>query len=268
MKIGVGSYTFTWAVGVPGYDVPKPLNATKLILRAIELGATVVQFADNMPLDILPEAQLDEIIALARDRNIAIEVGARGLTPERLARYVEIAERMGSDIVRFVIDAAGYEPSPREVIEVIMPFVGILEEKNIKLALENHDRLSCADFVEIITGCDSPNVGICLDTVNSIGVPEGTKEVVRRLAPYTVNLHIKDFSITRADHKMGFKIEGVPAGQGKLDIPALIAGLRAFGRCNSAILELWTPYGPTMKETLQRESDWAAHSIKYLKQYI
>jgi L-ribulose-5-phosphate 3-epimerase UlaE len=81
-----------------------------------------------------------------------------------------------------------------------------------------------------------------------------------------VNLHVKDFSIRRSEHKMGFIVEGAPAGKGKLDIPGLLARLKALGRCGSAVLELWTPFGPTMEDTLQRESLWAAESMDYLKQ--
>lgn len=268
IKIGIGSYTYTWAVGVPGYDVVRPMGAQDLVLRAHELGATVVQFADNMPLDALPEAELVEIAALADRKGIAIEVGACGLTPQHLSDYIGMAERFSSAILRFVIDDIGYEPTPGEVIGVIEPFIDRLEDKNITLALENHDRLTCAEFVRIVEGCDSPNVGICLDTVNSISVPEGTAEVVSQLLPHTVNLHIKDFSIRRQEHKMGFLVEGVPAGRGKLDIPGLLSALTALGRYRSAILELWTPFGPTLEDTLQRESLWAGQSMDYLKQFI
>lgn len=265
IKIGIGSYTFTWAVGVPGYGVKRPLDAKDLVLRAHALGASVVQFADNLPLDVLSEGELREIEALANQLGIAVEVGARGLTRERLSDYIGLAERFGSKIIRFVIDSDDYEPTPKQVTETLLPLISRLEKMNIKLAIENHDRMSCSELVSIVTGCGSPNVGICLDTVNSLGVPEGTNEVISQLMPYTVNLHIKDFSIGRLEHRMGFKVEGAPAGKGVLDIPAIMTGLKTIGRCNSAILELWTPFGPTMEDTLQREKEWAAESMEYLK---
>ena len=30
MKLGIGSYTYTWAVGVPGHTPPTPLSALHL----------------------------------------------------------------------------------------------------------------------------------------------------------------------------------------------------------------------------------------------
>ena len=77
-------------------------------------------------------------------------------------------------------------------------------------------------LADIVTSIDSPNVGICLDTVNSFGSLEGPAVVVEALGPYVVNLHVKDFSIRRHDHNMGFTLTGTPAGQGQLDLPWLL----------------------------------------------
>ncbi len=96
---------------------------------------------------------------------------------------------------------------------------GQLESRGIILALENHDRLHASVFRDIVEASSSNNVGICLDCVNSMGIGEDIETVLKFLAPYTVNLHIKDFSVKRVSHKMGFVIEGTPAGQGLLNLP-------------------------------------------------
>jgi L-ribulose-5-phosphate 3-epimerase UlaE len=98
-----------------------------------------------------------------------------------------------------------------------------------------------------------------------MGAAEGIREVVSSLVPYTVNLHIKDFIIRRASHKMGFLIEGVPAGKGMLNIEWLIDQVKHHGKCVSAILELWTPPEKELEKTLIKESQWANESIQYLK---
>ncbi len=264
LKIGISSYTFTWSVGVPGYRNKTSLSAFDLIEKASELKAELVQFADNLPLENYSWEELTKILSFAQERAIGIEVGAKGLTPERLKLYAEIAGFLQADILRFIIDDNDYEPSPKTVIEVIRPFIPILEKTKVRLALENHDRLSCAEFVSIVVSCNSPLVGICLDTVNSLGIPEGTAEVISALSPFTLNLHVKDFSIRRLDHKMGFKVEGTPAGEGKLDIAGLFHKLSIMDKCKSAILELWTPFGSTMEDTIARENEWAYRSMQYL----
>ena len=264
LKIGIGSYTFTWAVGIPGYGNQTSLSAFDLIEKASELKAEVVQFADNLPLEKYSRNELANLLAFAENKNIEIEVGAKGLTPERLNIYIDIAEFLRADILRFIIDDDGYAPSPDTVIEVIRPSIPRLEKAKVMLALENHDRLRYSEFSSIIEACHSPFVGICLDTVNSLGIPEGTAEVINALSPFTLNLHVKDFTIGRLDHKMGFKVEGVPAGKGKLDITGLFSRLSAMGKCKSAILELWTPFGPTLEDTIARENEWAYRSMQYL----
>jgi len=112
------------------------------------------------------------------------------------------------------------------------------------------------------------HVGICLDTVNSFGALEGPETVVETLGPWTVNLHVKDFAIERVSHAMGFVVEGKPAGRGRLNVPWLLEKLRALGRDPNAILELWTPPGATLEETIAREAEWAEDSIKYLRSLI
>ncbi|TVQ94175.1 MAG: hypothetical protein EA393_01140, partial [Bacteroidetes bacterium] len=113
-----------------------------------------------------------------------------------------------------------------------------------------------------------PLVGICLDSVNSLGIAEGLETVVENLAPHTLNLHVKDFTIRRVDHKMGFVVEGVPAGKGFLNLPWIIEKLKPWNRCHSAILELWTPPEATISNTIRKEDAWARESIQYLKQII
>lgn len=266
LKIGIGSYTFTWSIGVPGYENKTPLSAFDLIEKASELKAEVVQFADNMALEDYSRDELARLLSFAGERAIAIEVGAKGLTLERLNMYTDIAGFLQAGILRFIIDDDGYEPSPDIVIEVIRSCIPVLEEAKVRLVLENHDRLNCSQFSSIIEACNSPFVGICLDTVNSLGIPEGTAEVINVLSPYTLNLHVKDFTVGRLDHKMGFRVEGTPAGEGKLDIAGLLGKLSIMGKCDSAILELWTPFGPTLEDTIARENEWAYKSMQYLRQ--
>jgi len=108
-------------------------------------------------------------------------------------------------------------------------------------------------------------VGICLDSVNSMGAGEGLEEVLRILGPYTINFHIKDFMVRRASHMMGFSIEGTPAGKGMLPIEEILVKLENWGECESGILELWTPPAGNLMETIERENSWVEASIDFLK---
>ena len=114
-------------------------------------------------------------------------------------------------------------------------------------------------------GCiDSEAVGICLDTVNSFGAGECIQNIINMLGPLTVNLHIKDFTIKRAPHGMGFNVEGCPVGTGMLDIPKLLEKFSMSQRNINAIIEMWTPPGDTLAETIAKEENWVVESVKII----
>lgn len=245
-----------------------PLSAIGLIGKAYETGINLVQIADNIPLEKLSERELLELHNFATNKVVSIEMGGRGLTPEHTLNCLNTAEKLGSEILRMVIDTYDFEPDLHTIISIIRNIVPELKSRKIRLALENHDRLKAKEFEKIILGVNSDFVGICLDSVNSMGAGEGFETVSEILIPYTINLHIKDFTISRAAHKMGLVIEGRPAGKGMLNIPALIDRVSETGKCRSAILELWTPPESTIDLTISKEEKWAQESINYLRQVI
>jgi sugar phosphate isomerase/epimerase len=266
MRPGISSYTYTWAIGVPGKEPKNPMTIFQLIEKAVELGVEVVQVADNLPLDQFSETELLKIRNFADDLQVQIEVGSKKMTPENLDRYIQIAAFFESPIVRFVIDGPNFEPGTKEIYQIINGAVPILEERKIILAIENHDRFKAAEFAEMVENAGSPFVGICLDSVNSMGAGEGLETVIEKLAPLTVNLHVKEFSVRRVFHKMGFVIEGCPLGEGMLPVADLIQ--KVSPRCQSAILEQWTPPEETIVITIEKETCWAKQSIKYLKNVL
>ena len=268
MKLGIGSYTYTWAVGVPGGEPAEPMSAIGLVEKAAELGVGLVQICDNLPLDRLLPDEFGALDSRARELGIEIEVGTRGIAPEHLRKYLDLAVRLRSKIVRVVMDKKDHKPDELEVVSLMRDVIPEFEHAGVVLAIENHDRFQAVTFADIVYRIASPNVGICLDTANLFGALEGPEVVVETLAPHTVSLHIKDFTIRRANHQMGFVIEGTPAGQGRLDIPWLIARIRAAGRDPNAIIELWTPPEPDLAATIAKEDEWARESVACLREVL
>jgi len=268
MRLGLSSYTYTWAVGVPGRQPARPLTAFGLLDKVAELGVGVVQIADNLPLDRLPGPDLDALARVADARGVQIEAGTRGIARDHLAGCLRLAVRLRSPILRVVIDTPEHRPSLDEAAALLRPALPEFERAGISLAIENHDRFPAAALADLVRRLDSPYVGVCLDTVNSFGALEGPEHVVRTLAPHTVNLHVKDFTIARANHTMGFVISGCPAGQGRLDLPWVLRELAACGRDPNAILELWTPPEPALEATIAKEDAWARDSIAHLRGLI
>jgi len=265
MKLGIGTYAYAWAIGVPQYMPAQPMSAPAFLDRVASLGVHVAQIADNLPLHTMSPSELDALEAQAARLGIQIEVGTRGIAPDHLAAYLALAVRFGSPILRTVVDTAQHHPESVEIVETLRRQMPDFERAGVTLAIENHDRFKVGLLADIVTSIDSPNVGICLDTVNSFGSLEGPAVVVQTLGPYVVNLHVKDFQIRRHDHNMGFSLTGTPAGQGQLDLPWLLEVLGQHGRDFNAILELWPAPEANIEATIAKEAAWAVDSVDSLR---
>lgn len=268
MRLGISSYTFTWAVGVPGREPPEPLTPLGLLDKAVSLGVRLVQVSDNMPLFGRPDVKLDAFRQRADELGIEIEIGTSGIRPDHLARFLSLARRLGSKIVRVLTDTTDDRPSVSEVETLLRESLPEFEKAGVRIAVENYDRIPTEEIARIMERVGSPYLGVCLDTVNSFGALEGPKVVVRTLAPWVISLHLKDFWIRRVNYQMGFIIEGRPAGQGRLNVPWLLDELSRAGADPNAVLELWTPEEATLADTIAKEARWAEESIAYLRGLI
>jgi sugar phosphate isomerase/epimerase len=265
MKIGIGTYALAWSIGVPGFDTPNPMNIYQFMDFVHDQGISLVQIADNIPLHQFSYGELEKIKQKACDLRLEVEVGTRGLFLENIRSYLEITSFFNSPLLRVVIDTREYTPSIAEINETVHNLVPELKHRNIKLAIENHDRLKVREFSTIVEEADSEMVGICLDSVNSIGADEGFGTVFETLAPYTINLHLKDYIIRRKPHMMGFDIYGTPAGQGMMPINEVMKTLKEFGNTRSIILELWPPPEASVQKTIEKEKKWVTESIEFLR---
>lgn len=264
MRLGISSWTYSWAVGAP----ERPLDLMGLLDKASALDVRVLQIADNLPLDRLPESDLAAFREGSTKTGISIEVGTRGISHGNLCTYLRLAECLGSPILRVVIDTTDQKPTEMEVVETLKGIIVEFERAGVCLAIENHDRFTTKALRRIVSEVGSDHLGICLDVANSFGALEGPEVVVDTLAPLAVNLHIKDFDVFRAHHKMGFLIEGRQVGQGRLDVPWLLNKLRTAQVDPNAILEQWTPPEETLTQTIEKEDRWATNSVRYLRQFI
>lgn len=264
MQLGIGTYTFGWQVGVAKALPSSPMNEMDLIAVARHFNVKLIQLGDNLPLHSFKAGRRQAFAHALREHRIKIELGARRMTSAQLKRYILLCKEMDSPLLRFLIDDQYFKPDLKEIEKIIKYNIPLLRESKVWLALENHDRLKSKELVSIIENIGCENIGICLDTANSLGIAEGIDTVVKTLAPYTLNLHLKDFIIKRLPHKMGFKVEGCPAGKGMLDIPWLIRQLQCYKKCNSAILEQWTVPENTIEQTTKKEKKWASISLNYL----
>jgi sugar phosphate isomerase/epimerase len=168
MKLGISSYAFAWAIGVSGYPKPsQPLKAKGLIEYTSSLGASVTQICDNLPLQDVSNRELEEIKKTAVENCISLEIGTRGITEKLLLRFLEIAKILNAALVRTVIPPDETDDSLEFAAENIVKCIGKYVEANVCLAIENYEKYDAHVLTSLIERIGSPNLGVCLDTVNS-----------------------------------------------------------------------------------------------------
>jgi sugar phosphate isomerase/epimerase len=244
------------------------MDALALLSRADDLGVHVVQFGPNLALDGLSEARLGEVSDYAQRMQIELQIGTRSIDVQHLHRQLALAARLGCGTVRTVPELSnGKVPDRAELQECLREVVPELNRRRVRLALENGN-IPAQDLAETLDALASPWLGVTLDTANSLAILEGTRQVVKALAKHTVCFHIKDFVVRRTWHRMGFIVEGTPAGKGQIDLPWILRELKSAKANPSAILELWPPEQADIQSTTALEQLWAEESIRYLRHYI
>ena len=264
MKLGIGSYTYMWSIGFERTRPAQPLSAFDLLERARQLGVRVVQFGPNLPLE---DVDLERLGDEAAGADIEVELGATGLTPAHLEAPLAACRRLGAKLLRSVDLYEGPSPSAQELERSCRAVLPLLEASGVRLAIENA-RIPAAAMAEALNAIGSPWLGVTLDTVNSLSIPEGPEHVTRTLARHTLCLHVKDFTVKRIWHMMGFTVEGAAVGKGHLNIPWLLESLREAGADPNAILELWVPQQDSLEVTIALEQAWAIESVAYLRTLI
>lgn len=271
MKLGIGTYCYMWAIGfrfgeraaAPAH----PLSALGLLERAQELGVHLVQYGPNLSLAKLPPGELDDLLARAAAWDVELEVGTRGLETDHLAGQVALARRVGSKLVRTIPEIGGKRVDHRDIPRYLAAILPTLEKEGIKLGLENGG-IPARDLAWALDQVPSPQIGVVLDMTNSFAVAEGWKYVTTVLAPYTICLHHKEFTVKRVWSMMGFVVEGMPAGQGLIDTPWLLDVLNQAGATYNVILEVWPPEQESLEATIELEDRWVREGILFLRGFV
>ena len=116
--------------------------------------------------------------------------------------------------------------------------VTVADKERMPLALENHKDWTLDEMLSLIKSYSSPYLGVCLDTGNNISLLDDPMEVVQKLAPYAVSVHLKDMGV--ALYRDGFLLSELPIGDGFLNIPEMVAIVRKQRPSTRLLLEMIT----------------------------
>jgi 3-oxoisoapionate decarboxylase len=261
MAIGLSTYAFFWRSSAAA---PRPLGLREMLDETASLGANVFQICDYPAIESLPAAELRAVREHAVALGVTLELGTRGIAPERLELYRELAAALDVRFVRSMLRTKDHQPSPAEAVALLQAELPRYRDQGLTLGLETYEQVPTRDLVDVVRAVASPHLGVCLDPGNCVARLETPDYVISEVAPYVVNMHVKDFAFTRAEGWVGFSLTGCLLGQGLLDYDGLIQAVRPDEKGISQVVEHWLPRSESMEETCRSEQEWTRHSVEFL----
>lgn len=261
-RIGLSSYAFFWQLSD---KVSKPLTIHQALERTAAMGVDLFQICDYAPLEGMTDAELKEVRATADSQGICLELGTKGIRPEHLRKFLRIAGILRAPLLRTMFNVPGHTPTAEEAVAIFKDVLPEFEAAGVKIAVETYEQVPTARILEVIRRVDSPHLGICSDPANTVAALEMPREVIDAVAPYVLNMHIKDFAFSRKEGWVGFTYSGAPLGEGLLDYDHMAREIQPQQRSINQIVEHWLPWQDTEDETIRLENQWTQQSIDFLR---
>jgi 3-oxoisoapionate decarboxylase len=257
VAIGLSTYAFFWQLSD---RVEKPLSLFDVLDRSADAGVSLLQICDYPAIESMSTVELGTLRSAADSTDVELELGTRGLRPDHLHHYLDIASVLGAKVVRSMVNSA---PDEAEAgIRDVLPFFAA---QGVTLALETYEKVPTQVLVDLVERIGSPHVGICLDPANVVAALEHPRSVIDLTAPHVVNVHVKDFTFTREAGWVGFNLIGCPLGEGLLEYQHLLDVVCPDARGVNQVIEHWLPWQGTPEQTCLLEEQWTAHNLDYLR---
>lgn len=272
LKLGLFSYSYHLAFGK--HDIFKSsqkMDLFEYMVRCKEMGLDGIQI-DPTHLESYDDGYLQKIVQRANEYGFYIEYGTTGVEEQHLLKQLEIAKKLTSPILRTYI---GFDPHEKGVdpdkevahaLDVLNKVKSTAEEYCIKIAIENHCDLTTDELLSLIKEINSPYVGVCVDLGNFMIHLENPAESVKKLAPYIIDTHFKDYNSSMQN--WGFKTFGVPLGDGKIDLFSILDTLVNVSKLDRIMLEIPVEPQGTEEETLKKEDDTVRKSVIYAREVL
>ena len=260
--IGLGTYAYFWR---HSDSVDEPLSLIDALRDTREQGVGLFQICDYAPLLTMTAAEIADAARAARDLEIDIELGTKGIELPHLESFLRLADAFNARLVRSMLFAPESRPSLFEADRMLRRAIPVYEAAGITLALETYEQVATDDLVGLVEEIGSDHLGICLDPANVVARLELPRQAVERCAPHTNNVHVKDFAFARQDGWVGFTYSGAPMGTGLHDYPHLRDTVRPHERGINEIVEHWLPWQGDPETTVTIEREWTRITLDYLR---
>ncbi|MBU1344730.1 MAG: sugar phosphate isomerase/epimerase [Proteobacteria bacterium] len=270
-----GGHTLTW---------PRVMDIFTLMDWAVDTGldglhitAVDCETTDRARLLTIRDAAEDHGLYLEYNFSLDEEFDSR-LT-HTLEEGIRIAHTLGSDIGKVSLDlrrprplcASRHHPDIMNqlghVAALTKNVLTLTEDTGVRLAFENHTESFASEILWLIDAVNHPNVGACVDTVNSVMVLEDPMTAIETLAPRSFTNHFCDHRIER--DQFGCRFTGVACGDGDIDLNKALAIFKETSSMNRINIEVeWDAGDDDPKTARQKEFDAVVKSIRYCRDVL
>jgi sugar phosphate isomerase/epimerase len=160
------------------------------------------------------------------------------------------ARALGCRRIKCTGAVRGTQGGLKAVIEVCKELAPAAKEMDMLILLENHAKNvleNIADYEEIFSAIDSPNIGLCLDTGHFEGVGISLHDVVEKFSSRLLHIDLKDCKERGAGHNT------VVFGEGVTDFKAFLAHVMAKRFSGYLVVEMaWAQPREPIVENLRK----------------
>jgi sugar phosphate isomerase/epimerase len=282
LKVGIDNYSYHRFFGevYPQQDSPdKQMSTEDFLQRAKELDVDGVSLESCFIKSFDPEylAQLkgslddygfDRVWAWGHPDGLEGGKNEEMLTD--MIEHISYAKAIGAEVMRVVGSSLAFrfephEPQLEKLTGMFKEAVNVAEEKNIKMAVENHFDFDSDEFLALIEKVDSPYFGLTFDTGNFTRLLDEPVKAMEKLGKYVYATHIKDVKITpNVSADEWFFFSSVPVGDGYINMPELAKKLKELDYQGLLAVEL----DFTHPEYAGQEDAAVEKSVKYLQRLV
>ncbi|HEX8523620.1 MAG TPA: sugar phosphate isomerase/epimerase family protein [Tepidisphaeraceae bacterium] len=247
------------AVEFAGLDVPDEqavARSAKLKKFCDKIGLIPVSYCVGAELLVPPAQQKKEIDRLKMHVDAACQLGVPSMRHDVTRGFGEHAKPLKIP--------STFASALKHIVPAIRQVTDYAQSQGIKTSLENHGfYMQAADRVEkLIQRVNHPNFRLTIDLGNFLCVADDPVAAVKRLAPYVIMAHAKDFHV-RAKKMMPasgwfatpteLALRGAICGHGVIDVPMQLKLLNRAGYDGYLSLEFEGMEEPTQAVRLGLE---------------
>jgi len=165
MTIGISTYALFWQWQS---SADRPLTLTEMIDKIAGWGAELFQICDYPLIEAFSPAELAALKQQAAAKGVALELGTRGVTPDHLGGYLDLARALDVTLVRSMLNTIDHRPTTTEAVGLLREIMPAYEAAGVTVALETYEQVPVARLIDVVEQVRSPALGICLDPGNCV----------------------------------------------------------------------------------------------------